>query len=199
MKPRIAILISGKGTNMLALLQRFRSGDLPGEVVLVATDNPGAAGLKAAGELGVETIAFPYRSMGREAFEDALHRCLDSRGVDWILLAGFMKVLSAGFVSAYPGRIVNIHPSLLPAFPGLDAIGQAWRYGVKITGVTVHLVDEQVDHGTILAQRAVRIREGETLESLEARIHEVEHRLYWSTLRGLFKGKIRVAERRPEG
>jgi len=196
MKPRVAILISGKGTNMLALIRCFSEGLLPGEVALVATDNPDAPGLKKASEFGVKTFAFPYRSMGRESFETALRACLTAHEVEWILLAGFMKILSPEFVSAYSGRIVNIHPSLLPAFPGLDAIGQAWRYGVKITGVTVHLVDEQVDHGTILAQRALRIREGETLESLEARIHEVEHRLYWRTLRDLFKKKIGTSERR---
>lgn len=196
MKPRVAILISGKGTNMLALIRRFKARDLPGEIVLVATDNPEAPGLKRAAEFKVETFAFPYRSIGREAFEEALSRCLTAQKVDWILLAGFMKILSPGFVSAYAGKIVNIHPSLLPAFPGLDAIGQAWRYGVKITGVTIHLVDERVDHGTILAQRALRIKEGETLESLEARIHEIEHRLYWSTLRDLFRGKISISERR---
>lgn len=196
MKPRVAILISGKGTNMLALLRCFAEGTLPGEVALVATDNPEAPGLMKAAEFGVKTFAFPYRSMGREAFEEALRACLTAHEVDWVLLAGFMKILTPEFVSAYSGRIVNIHPSLLPAFPGLDAIGQAWRYGVKITGVTVHLVDDQVDHGKILAQRALRIREGETLESLEARIHEVEHRLYWRTLRDLFKKKISSSERR---
>lgn len=196
MSPRVAILISGHGTNMLALIERFRSGETPGEVVFVASDNPEAPGLEKASALGVRTRIYPYREKGRKVCEEAMRKDLAANGVDWIILAGFMKVLSPDFVSAFSGKIVNIHPSLLPSFPGVDAIGQAWRYGVKLTGVTVHLVDEKVDHGPILAQEALRIDEGESMESLESRVHELEHRLYWVTLRDLFLGKIRTPERR---
>jgi phosphoribosylglycinamide formyltransferase-1 len=196
MTPRVAILISGHGTNMLALIERFRSGELPGEVAFVASDNPDAPGLEKASALGVRTKTYPYREKGRFACEEAMRKDMNASGVEWIILAGFMKVLSPAFVSAYPGKIVNIHPSLLPAFPGVDAIGQAWRHGVKITGVTVHLVDEKVDHGPILAQEALPIRTGESIESLESRVHEIEHGLYWVTLRDIFKGIIRIPERR---
>lgn len=195
--PRIAIFLSGRGTNMQALLQRIRSGDLEAEIVFVASDNPEAAGLALAQSLGIETRTYSYRLSGRVACEEAMTKDLEEGKIDWIVLAGFMKILSPGFVSRFSGRIVNIHPSLLPAFPGTDAIGQAWRYGVRVTGVTVHLVDERVDHGPILAQEAIHVEEKETLESLESRTHEVEHRMYWQTLRNLFEGKFKFSERGP--
>jgi formyltetrahydrofolate-dependent phosphoribosylglycinamide formyltransferase len=195
--PRIAIFLSGRGTNMQALLQRIRSGDLEAEIVFVASDNPEAAGLALARSLGIETRTYSYRLSGRVACEEAMTKDLEEGKIDWIVLAGFMKILSPGFVSRFSGRIVNIHPSLLPAFPGTDAIGQAWRYGVRVTGVTVHLVDERVDHGPILAQEAIHVEEKETLESLESRTHEVEHRMYWQTLRNLFEGKFKFSERGP--
>lgn len=194
--PRLAVFLSGHGTNMETLVERFRSGDLEGEIVFVASDNPEAGGLARAESLGIEVKCYPYRLSGRKACEQAMAEDLEGAKIDWIVLAGFMKILSPDFVSRFSGRIVNIHPSLLPAFPGTDAIGQAWRYGVKVTGVTVHLVDEKVDHGTILAQEALPIEETDTLELLETRIHEVEHRLYWQTLRSLFEGKIQFSERR---
>lgn len=195
--PRIAIFLSGRGTNMEVLVERLRSGDLEGEIVYVASDKPDSGGAARAKALGIEVKCYPYGLAGREACERTMKRDLEEANIDWIVLAGFMKILSPGFVSRFSGKIVNIHPSLLPAFPGTDAIGQAWRYGVRVTGVTVHLVDEKVDHGTILAQEALPLKEGETLESLESRIHEVEHRLYWQTLRNLFEGKIQFSERRP--
>ena len=120
---------------------------------------------------------------------------IEDRGVEWIVLAGFMRILSPGFVSRFTSRIVNIHPSLLPSFPGTHSIEKAWRHGARITGVTVHLVDDQVDHGLILSQAAVSIMDNDSLEDLENRIHETEHQLYWETLRDLFLGKISVIER----
>lgn len=195
--PRIAIFLSGRGTNMQALLERIRSGDLEAEIGFVASDKPDAAGLALAQSLGIETRTYSYSLSSRVACEEAMTRDLEEGKIDWIVLAGFMRILSPGFVSRFSGRIVNIHPSLLPAFPGTDAIGQAWRYGVRVTGVTVHLVDERVDHGPILAQEAIHVEETETLESLESRTHEVEHRLYWQTLRNLFEGKFKFSERGP--
>jgi len=193
--PRIAIFLSGHGTNMETLAEKIRSGDLRAELVFAASDNPDAGGLERAAALGIETKCYPFQLYGRSACEGEIVRDIEKGRIDWIVLAGYMKILSPEFVSRFPGRIVNIHPSLLPAFPGKDAIGQAWRYGVKVTGVTVHLVDEKVDHGPILAQEAIPIEKGETVESLESRIHETEHRLYWKTLRDLFDGKIHLSER----
>jgi len=193
--PRIAIFLSGRGSNMETLCKRILAKDLDGELVFVASDNPEAAGLEKAASLGFETKCYPYRSDGRQACEKQMIGDIEARKIEWIILAGFMRILSSEFVSRFRGKIVNIHPSLLPAFPGTDAIGQAWRYGVKVTGVTVHLVDEMVDHGTILAQEAITVETGDQLDSLESRIHEVEHRIYWKTLGDLFAGKINFSER----
>jgi phosphoribosylglycinamide formyltransferase-1 len=193
--PRIAVLLSGHGTNMEALAQKIRFGDLKAEIVFAASDNPDAGGLDRAASLGIETKCYPFQLYGRTACEGEMVRDIEKGRIDWIVLAGYMKILSPEFVSRFSGKIVNIHPSLLPAFPGKDAIGQAWRYGVKVTGVTVHLVDERVDHGPILAQEAIPVETDETLESLESRIHETEHRLYWKTLRDFFDGKIHFFER----
>lgn len=184
-----AVLISGRGTNMKAIAESVRSGRLPGRIVLVASDNPDAPGLKTAKRMGLETAVLPYASGRREA-ESALKELCISRGSEWIVLAGFMRILSPDFVRSFPRRIVNIHPALLPSFPGRDGIGDAWRRGVKVTGVTVHLVDEGVDSGPILAQRPLAIHPGETLERLEKRIHRLEHRIYPETLLALFTGSL---------
>jgi len=192
-----AVLLSGRGTNMEALAQNILTGNLDGRIVLVASDNPEAEGLVKAAALGLATKCYPYGKLGRPGFEEKISADISSSGAEWVVLAGFMRILSPIFVSRFRGKIVNIHPSLLPAFPGSDAIGKAWRYGVRVTGVTVHLVDEQVDHGTILSQEPVRIGTGESLASLESRIHGVEHELYWRTLQKLFKTENRTFERRP--
>ncbi len=185
----MAILISGRGSNMSVLADRITSGDLPGSISFVGADREKAAGLEAARIRGLATQVFPYDDLGRERAENQLIQALLESGSTWIVLAGFMKILSARFVAEFGGRIVNIHPSLLPAFPGVDAIGQALKYGVKITGVTVHLVDRKVDHGPILAQRAVPVPDGTDRESLEKSIHAAEHDLYWRTLKDLFEGR----------
>ncbi|MBP6333792.1 MAG: phosphoribosylglycinamide formyltransferase, partial [Aminivibrio sp.] len=160
----------------------------------VASDNPEAAGLKTAQKMGFPTEILNYGTEGRRGAERQLDSLCSRKKVEWIVLAGFMRILSPEFVTAHRGRIVNIHPSLLPSFPGRDGIGDAWRYGVKITGVTVHLVDEGVDSGPILSQTAVPVRARDTLESLEKRIHRSEHGLYWKTLAALFSG-VTVSER----
>jgi phosphoribosylglycinamide formyltransferase-1 len=193
--PRIAILISGRGTNMVALANRVNSGELPAEIAFVAADRPDAPGLEKAQALGLETRCYPYREKGPDRCEREMTKDIEDRGVEWIVLAGFMRILSPGFVSRFTSRIVNIHPSLLPSFPGTHSIEKAWRHGARITGVTVHLVDDQVDHGLILSQAAVSIMDNDSLEDLENRIHETEHQLYWETLRDLFLGKISVIER----
>jgi len=193
---RIAIFLSGRGSNMEILCKRIQARDLDVELVYVASDNPEAAGLVKATSLGIETKCYPYGSDGRQACEKRMIEDIETGKIDWIILAGFMRILSPEFVCRFRGRIVNIHPSLLPSFPGTDAIGQAWRYGVKVTGVTVHVVDEMVDHGTILAQEAINVETDDRIESLESRIHEVEHRIYWKTLDDLFAGRIHFPERR---
>lgn len=183
---RIAILISGRGSNMVALTERVRSGDLEAQIAFVGSDRADASGISKAQEMGLPVALFPYREMGRTAAEDALAERLEREGVDWIVLAGFMRILSTTFVERFQGRIINIHPSLLPSFPGTDSIREAWEYGVRVTGVTVHIVDGQVDHGPILAQVPVPVVPGKSLEDLESSIHAAEHELYWSTLRDLF-------------
>lgn len=192
----IAILLSGRGTNMVALADRVASGDIGAHVAFVASDRADAPGLERARERGLRTVLLPYNERGKEGAETFLARLVEEEGVDWIVLAGFMRLLSSGFVSRQCGKIVNIHPSLLPSFPGVDAIGQAWRYGVTVTGVTVHLVDEKMDHGPILAQEALSLKGIESLHDLEERIHHVEHRLYGDTLKRLLSSRLIFEGRR---
>ena len=185
-KPRLAILISGTGSNMEAIMAACDRGDLLAEIALVVSDQPEARGVKTAKKRGVETFVSPYeRGVSRQANELPIVKALQEKNIDWIVLAGYMKILSSDFVRAFPGRIVNIHPSLLPAFPGAHAIRDALDGRADYTGVTIHIVDELVDHGPILAQEEVPIYLGDTEESLAIRIHEVEHRLYPRTLQQL--------------
>lgn len=184
-KERIAILISGSGTNMLALAKAVASGELNAEIVFVGSDMESAAGLDKARHLGLETRHFSYKE-GKENAERAIIKAAEDAGVRWIVLAGYMRILSPAFVRRFKHRIINIHPSLLPSFPGAHGIEDAWKYGVKITGVTIHEVDELVDHGAILAQEAVEIADDDTLTTLEEKIHRVEHKLYKATLKRHF-------------
>ena len=182
MKPRLAVLVSGRGSNMLAIARNCSNGFLNAEISFVGSDNPESQGLAEAGRMGLETIDLPYGDMGRRCAEKHRESLLSETRSGWLILAGFMKILSPDFVRLRKGRIVNIHPSLLPSFPGIDSIRRAFEHGVSITGVTVHLVDEMVDHGKILSQEPVRILPGDSVESLEKRIHETEHILYTRTL-----------------
>lgn len=184
-KECIAILISGSGTNMLALAESAASGELDAEIAFVGSDLEDAAGLAKARQLGLETKYFSYKE-GKESAERAIIKAADDAGVCWIVLAGYMRILSPAFVARFKHRLINIHPSLLPSFPGAHGIEDAWKYGVKITGVTIHEVDELVDHGAILAQEAVEIEDGDTLKTLEKKIHRVEHKLYKATIKKLF-------------
>ena len=178
-KARIAILISGRGSNMVALADAVRDGMIPNaEVAIVISDQPGAAGLEKAKERGIETLVVERRGRTREEHDREVIAALREREIDLICLAGYMRVLSAEFIDAYRGRILNIHPSLLPAFPGLDAQKQALDNRVTISGCSVHYVDETLDGGPIIAQREVAVHEGDTVESLSARILVEEHRLY---------------------
>ncbi len=195
MTPTIAILISGRGTNMLAIAHNCASGLLDARIAFVASDEPTAKGLEEASKLGIDTRILPYMECSKEKCEDMLQDLLIKSGSCFIVLAGFMRILSAGFVSRWRERIVNIHPSLLPSFPGTDSIRRAWEHGVKITGVTIHIVDEMIDHGRILAQEPVRIVPGTTLEKIEENIHQTEHILYTRTLRDLLSGRFSTSKR----
>ena len=177
-KPRIAIMISGRGSNMAALLDAIREGRLDAEAGVVISNIEDAAGLTRARQQGVETLVISHKSRAREEHDREIVAELSRRGVSLVCLAGYMRLLSPHFVRSFENRILNIHPSLLPAFPGIDAQRQALEHGVKITGCTVHIVDEQLDHGPIVMQRAVEVLEGDTVESLTSRILEQEHQIY---------------------
>lgn len=184
---KIAILISGTGSNMEAIIAACDRGELEAEPVVVISDNPDAPGLEKARAAGVDTVSAVYeRGVPREKNEELIARVIREKGAEWIVLAGFMKILSASFVRQFPGRIVNIHPSILPAFPGAHALRDALEAGADFAGVTIHIVDEFVDHGPILAQREVPIVAGDTEETLAPRVHAVEHELYPRTLQQLF-------------
>lgn len=197
---RIAVFASGNGSNFQALLEASREGRLGGgEIVLLVCDKPNAFVVERARQAGVETYLFtPKEYARREAYEAEIAARLAELEIDLVVLAGYMRLLTPVLVSPYAGRMLNIHPSLLPAFPGTDAIGQAWNYGVKVTGVTVHLVDEGMDTGTIVAQEAVAVEPGEDIDSLTARIHQVEQRLYPQVVKQFAEGKVRVNGRRVE-
>ena len=193
----IAVLASGSGTNFEALALAAGRGEWRGRIVALLTDRPGAGAIERARRLGIEAIRPPVgRFRTRIEDERPWLDALRARGVDTLLLAGFMRRLHETMLDAFPDRILNIHPSLLPAFPGLDAIRRAWEHGVRVTGCTVHLVTDEVDGGPILAQRAVEVGEGETLDSLEARIHAAEHRLFPATVRRFLAGPCRREGRR---
>jgi phosphoribosylglycinamide formyltransferase-1 len=176
---KIGILISGRGSNMVALVDAVKSGEIPdSEVAVVISDKTDAAGLEKAKERGVETVVIERKGRTREQHDAATIAELKRRNVELICLAGYMRLLSCDFIAAFPNRIINIHPSLLPSFPGLDAQRQALEHGVRVTGCTVHFVNEQLDAGPIILQRAVEVRDDDTVEALSARILEQEHRAY---------------------
>jgi phosphoribosylglycinamide formyltransferase-1 len=181
---RLAVLASGQGSNFEALTLASQRGELGGRVVLLLSDNPDASALARAERLGIEW-ACPPTGRYRTRIEDEAGwlQVLREREIDLVLLAGFMRRLHETLLTAYADRILNIHPSLLPAFPGLEAIRQAYEHGVRVTGCTVHLVDADLDAGPIVAQRVVEVRGADTLEALERRMHEVEHRLYPEAVR----------------
>jgi formyltetrahydrofolate-dependent phosphoribosylglycinamide formyltransferase len=186
-KPKMAIMISGTGSNMEAIISSCRNGSLDAEPVIVISDNPSAPGVKKAASRGIATFSAPYgKGVPREENEAPIIDAIRRADADWIVLAGYMKILTPSFVRAFPGRIVNIHPALLPSFPGAHAIADALEANADITGVTIHMVDELVDHGPIIAQEEVAIMPGDTEDSLGARIHAVEHRLYPRALQELF-------------
>jgi len=179
---KIAILLSGRGSNFTAIYEAIRRGDLDAEICCVISNVADAAGLLRAREWGLQTIYIPSRGVERTAYDRLLIEALRPLDPALVCLAGFMRILSPVFIAAFPSRVLNIHPSLLPAFPGLHAQRQALQYGVKISGCTVHLADEGMDTGPIVMQRAVEVLDGDTEESLSARILEQEHDVYWRAI-----------------
>ncbi len=196
-KTRVAVLISGRGSNMKALIDAATAPEYPAEIALVISNVPDAGGLGAAEAAGVATLTIDHGSFGKGAdgkrkFEAALTEALKASGADLICLAGFMRLLSAEFVNLWFGRLINIHPSLLPAFKGLDVHAEMLRAGVKIAGCTVHFVSAEMDAGPIIGQAAVPVLSGDTPETLAARILEQEHRLYPECVKGIASGTIRL-------
>jgi len=194
MKRRVAILISGRGSNMAALIEATKAADFPAEIVVVISNKADADGLAKARESGVATVTIESKPYGgdRTAFEAALQSALDRNKVDLICLGGFMRLFTAEFVQRWYGRMLNIHPSLLPSFPGLDPHRQALRAGVKISGATVHFVIPETDAGPIVMQGAVAVRDDDTAETLAVRIVGVEHRIYPDALRLVASGRTRL-------
>jgi len=193
-RKRVAILISGRGSNMVALIEAARAPSYPAEIALVVSNRPAAAGLSHAEAMGVPTAVVDHRPHGqdRAAFERALQATLDQHQVELVCLAGFMRLFTLEFVLRWQGRMLNIHPSLLPSFPGLDPHGQALRAGVKISGATVHFVIPETDAGPIIAQAAVPVRDDDTADTLADRVLAVEHRVYPLALALLAAERIRI-------
>ncbi len=192
----LGVLISGRGTNLQALIDAARARSLDGEIAVVVSNVEAAAGLDRARAAGLPVVFHDHRGRSREAHDRDVASTLDDHGVDLVCLAGYMRVLSPWFVSRYPNRILNVHPSLLPAFPGLGAQRQAWEHGVRVSGATVHLVDEGLDQGPIVLQEAVPVLVADTPETLAGRILEAEHRLYPRAVRILARGRYKIAGRR---
>ena len=194
MKRRVAILISGRGSNMVALIDAARAADFPAEIVTVISNRADAPGLEKAKASGIPAEVIESKPFGKDraGFEAALQRALDEHKVDLICLGGFMRLFTAEFVRRWYGKMLNIHPSLLPSFPGLDPHGQALTAGVKISGATVHFVIPETDAGPIVMQGAVGVADDDTAETLSQRILSVEHRIYPEALRLLAEGKVRL-------
>lgn len=198
-RPRrvIGVLISGRGSNLQALIDAVADGRLDASIAVVISNKPGVEGLRRAEAAGIETLVLDHRAFASRADYDAeLARLLASRGVAVVCLAGFMRLVSAPLLEAFPDAILNIHPSLLPAFPGIDAQAQALAHGVHVSGATVHLVTGELDAGPIVLQEAVPVLDADTPDTLSARILEVEHRLYPDAVRIVLDGRWRIEGRR---
>ena len=196
-KVRLGILLSGRGSNFLAIARNIREGRLPNvEIAVVIANVADAPGLAAARELGLINAVFISKGRPRAEHDADVLACLQAHNVHLVCLAGYMRLLSPGFIAAYPNRILNIHPSLLPAFPGLEAQIQAFDYGVKIAGCTVHFVDEHLDHGVIILQRAISVLETDDAHSLAERILVEEHAAYSDAIARVASGEYEIAGRR---
>ena len=193
----IAVFASGRGTNLAAIIRAVKKGRIKANLSLLVCDNPKAPAVAKAKRAGIKVALVKREDFtGREDFERKIIECLDTEKIDLIVLAGFMRLLGPELVRKYKGRILNIHPALLPSFKGAHGIEDAFGYGVKVTGVTVHFVDEEMDHGPIIMQEPVKIKEGDTLASLEARLHKVEHKLYPLAIELFMEGKLKILDRK---
>ena len=197
MKKRIGVLLSGRGSNFEALAESVAAGRVPdAEIALVVSNREDAPGIERARKRGVEARVIPSKGLEREAYDKLVAAGLQEKKVDLVCLAGYMRLLSPYFVAAFPNRILNIHPSLLPAFPGLEAQRQALEHGAKFSGCMVHFVDENLDAGPIVLQAAVPIEDGDTVETLSERILREEHRIYSQAVRIVLEGRYRIENRR---
>ena len=197
MTKRIGVLLSGRGSNFEALAESVAAGRIPNaEIAVVISNREGAPGIERARARGIETRVIPSKGLEREAYDRQVVAALREKQVDLVCLAGFMRLLSPYFVAAFPNRILNIHPSLLPAFPGLEAQRQVLEYGVKWSGCTVHIVDENLDAGPIVTQAVVPVLDDDTLETLADRILKEEHRIYSEAVRLVLEGRFRIEGRR---
>lgn len=193
---RLGILLSGRGSNFLAIADSVAAGRIPAEIAVVISNRPGAPGIAAALDRGLNAVTLPSKGLDREIYDRQLIDTLRAHRVDLVCLAGYMRLLSGHFIREFPQRILNIHPSLLPAFPGLDAQHQALEHGVKFSGCTVHFVDEGLDSGPIVAQSVVPVLDADTVESLSARILLEEHRTYSQAIALVLSGDYVVEGRR---
>jgi len=193
---QVAILLSGRGSNFLALSDALEDGGIPARIALVISNKPDAPGLKHAEERNYKAICIPSAGIEREAYDRQVVKEMQAARVDIVCLAGFMRLLSTWFVQQYPLRILNIHPSLLPAFPGLHSQREALKWGVKVSGCTVHFVDEELDHGPILLQHAVSVLDDDTEDTLSERILQHEHQIYPEALKLVCEERVRVEGRR---
>jgi phosphoribosylglycinamide formyltransferase-1 len=194
---RLGILLSGRGSNFIAIAKAIREGRLPGcEIAVVLSNLPDAGGLDAARQMGLPAIAIASAGRKRAEHDAEMVAALREHRVDLVCLAGYMRIISGVFVNAFPNAIVNIHPALLPAFPGLDAQTQAWEYGAKVAGCTVHFVDEAVDHGPIILQKVVPVEDDDTPETLAARILKQEHLAYAEGIQRVVSGEYELVGRR---
>lgn len=193
---RLGIVLSGRGSNFEAIAEQIGQGQLAAEIAVVVANRADAPGVDAARRRGLVAVVLPSRGVERSEYDRSLIAVLQAYDVEWVILAGYMRILTAEFIRAFPERILNIHPSLLPAFPGLDAQHQALAYGVKVTGCTVHFVDEHLDHGPIVMQATVSVEDADTVETVAARILREEHRIYSEALRLLLTGAWRIEGRK---
>lgn len=193
----IAVFASGRGTNFGAIIRAIKSGKIKANLSLLVCDNPKAGAIGRAKRAGVKLALIKREGFAnKKDFEAKIIAHLEENKIDLIVLAGFMRLLSPEFVSKYQGRILNIHPALLPSFRGAQGLKDAFEYGVKVTGVTVHFVDEKTDHGPIILQKEVKIEEDDTLETLEKKMHKIEHRLYPEAVRLYVEGKLKLEGRK---
>lgn len=194
---KFAVLISGNGTNLQAIIDAVKANEITAEPVLVISSRDDAFGLKRAEEAGIETMIFsPKNYTNPQSVDRDMVVNLKQRGVEFVVLAGYMRILTPFFVKEFPNKILNIHPALLPSFKGGHGIKDAFTYGVKVTGVTVHFVDEKMDRGPIIAQESVNIAEDDTLEALEEKLHAVEHRLFPKVIQLFVDGRLKVQGRK---